>query len=90
MGVTYCGEGRKFKCGYKATIPSGTPLSIQCMFCRCATQAEGAPLRFMVASGGVSEGCGHGAPGVSLGDGQTEAEGVPSQATRCSGVCPHT
>ena len=41
--------------------------------------AEGAPTRFMVASGGVlSEGCGHGGPGVCLGDGQTEAEGVPS------------
>ena len=31
-------------------------------------------------SGGVLyEGCGHGGPGVCLGDGQTEAEGVPSQ-----------
>ena len=45
--------------------------------------AEGAPTRFMVASGGVlSEGCGHGGPGVCLGDGQTEAEGVPSQGGR--------
>ena len=34
----------------------------------------------MVASGGVlSEGYGHGGPGVCLGDGQTEAKGVPSQ-----------
>ena len=34
----------------------------------------------MVASGGgLSEGYGHGGPGVYLGDGQTEAEGVPSQ-----------
>ena len=34
----------------------------------------------MVASGGVlSEGYGHVGPGVCLGDGQTEAEGVPSQ-----------
>ena len=38
--------------------------------------AEGASTRFMVASGGVlSEGYGHGGPGVCLGDGQTEAEG---------------
>ena len=36
--------------------------------------AEGAPTRFMVASGGVlSEECGHGGAGVCLGDGQTEA-----------------
>ena len=42
--------------------------------------AEGATTRFMVASGGVlSEGYGHGGPGACLGDGQTEAEGVPSQ-----------
>ena len=45
--------------------------------------AEGAPTRFLVASGGVlSEGYGHGVPGVCLGDGQTEAEGVPSQGGR--------
>ena len=45
--------------------------------------AEGAPTRFMVASGGVlSEGYGHGGPGVCLGDGQTEGEGVPSQGGR--------
>ena len=45
--------------------------------------AEGAPTRFVVAEGGVlSEGCGHGGPGVGLGDGQTEAEGVPSQGGR--------
>ena len=42
--------------------------------------AEGAPTRFVVASGGVlPEGCGHDGSGVCLGDGQTEAEGVPSQ-----------
>ena len=36
--------------------------------------AEEAPTRFMVASVGVlSEGCGHGGPGVCLGDGQTES-----------------
>ena len=45
--------------------------------------AEGASTRFMVASGGVlSEGYGHGGPGIRLGDGQTEAEGVPSQGGR--------
>ena len=45
--------------------------------------AERASTRFMVASGGVlSEGYGHGGPGVCLGDGQTEAEGVPSQGGR--------
>ena len=37
----------------------------------------------MVASGGVlSKGCGPGGPGVCLGDGQTEAEGVPSKGGR--------
>ena len=37
----------------------------------------------MVASGGVlSEGCGHGGSAVCLGDGQTDAEGVPSQGGR--------
>ena len=45
--------------------------------------AEGPPTRFMDASGGVlSEGYGHGGTGVCLGDGQTEAEGVPSQGGR--------
>ena len=35
---------------------------------------RGAPTRLMVASGGIlSEGCGHGGPGVCLGDGQMEA-----------------
>ena len=44
---------------------------------------EGASPGFMVASGGVlSEGYGHGGPGVCLGDGQTKAEGVPSQGGR--------
>ena len=44
---------------------------------------KGASTGFMVASGGViSEGYGHGGPGVCLGDGQTEAEGVPSQGGR--------
>ena len=39
----------------------------------------------MVASwsdGVLSEGYGHGGPGVCLGDGQTEAEIVPSQGGR--------
>ena len=45
--------------------------------------AEGAPTRLMVASGGVlSEGYERDGPGVCLGDGQTEAEGVPSQGGR--------
>ena len=40
--------------------------------------AERASTRFTVASGGVlSEGYGYDGPGVCLGDGQTEAEGVP-------------
>ena len=30
---------------------------------------------------GLSEGCGHGGPGVCLGDGQTKAEELPSQGT---------
>ena len=45
--------------------------------------AEGASIGFMVASGGVlSEGYGHSGPGVRVGDGQTEAEEVPSQGGR--------
>ena len=43
--------------------------------------AEEAPTRFMVASGGVLSD-GHGGPGVCVGDGQTEAEGVPSHDGR--------
>ena len=34
------------------------------------------------SDGVLSEGYGHGGPGVCLGDGQTEAEGVPSQGGR--------
>ena len=46
-------------------------------------QVKGASTRFVVASGGVlSEGNGHGGPGVCLGDGQTEADEVPSQGGR--------
>ena len=45
--------------------------------------AEGAPTRFMVASGGgLSEGFGHGGSGICLGNGHAEAEGVPSQGGR--------
>ena len=41
----------------------------------------------MVASGGVlSEGYEHGGLGVRLGDGQTEAEGVPSQGGRADAL----
>ena len=50
---------------------------------RGAGPCRGAPTRFVVASGGVlSEGYGHGGPGVCQGDGQTEAEEVPSQGGR--------
>ena len=42
--------------------------------------AEEAFTCFMLASGGVlSVGYEHDGPGVCMGDGQTEAEGVPSQ-----------
>ena len=45
--------------------------------------AEGAFTCFMVDSDGVLfEGYDHDGPGVCLGDGQTEAEGVPSQGGR--------
>ena len=45
--------------------------------------AEGAPTGFSVASDRVlSEIYGHDGPGVCLGDGQTEAEKVPSQSGR--------
>ena len=45
--------------------------------------AERASRRFMFASdGGLSDGYGHDGPGVCLGDGQTETEGVPSQGGR--------
>ena len=44
---------------------------------------EGSPACSVVASGGVlSEGYGHDEPRVCLGDGQTEAGGVPSQGGR--------
>ena len=44
---------------------------------------EGASTGFVFASGGVlSEEYGHDGFGVCLGDGQTEAEGVPSQGGR--------
>ena len=43
----------------------------------------GASTRFMAASDGVlSERYGHDGPGVCLGDGQTEDQGVPSQGGR--------
>ena len=56
--------------------------------------AEGASTGFMIASGGVlSEGYGHGGPGICLGNGQTEAEAVPSQGVRGDALLqrmPHT
>ena len=49
---------------------------------------------FMVAPDGVlSEGYGPDGPGVCLGDGQTEAEGIPSQDGRGDALLrrmPHT
>ena len=43
----------------------------------------------MGGTGGVlSEGYGHGGPGVSLGDGQTEDEGVPLQGGRGDALLP--
>ena len=46
-------------------------------------QANGASTGFMFTSVGVlPEGYGHAGPGVCLGDGQTKAEGVPSQGGR--------
>ena len=68
-GATPCGGSR----------PSNTFLSKS----EGLVHAEGAPTRFVVASGGVlSEGYGHDGPGVCLDDDQTEAEGVPSQCGR--------
>ena len=56
--------------------------------------ARGALTGFMVASGGgLSEGYGHDGPGVYLGDGQTDAEGVLSQGGRGDALLrrkPHT
>ena len=47
--------------------------------------AEGSSLCFVFASGvSLSEGYGHGGPGVCLGNGQTEAEGVLSQGGRAA------
>ena len=43
---------------------------------------HGAPTGFMSSGGILSEGYGHIGPGVCLGDGQTEAEGVPSHGGR--------
>ena len=48
-----------------------------------ADNAEGAFSGFIVASGGVlSERYGYDGPGVCLGDGQMEADGVPSHGGR--------
>ena len=50
--------------------------------------AERASTGFIFASGGVpSEGYGHGGSDVCLGDGHTEAEGVPSQGGRGDAFC---
>ena len=48
------------------------------------------PTRFVVASGGVLfEGYQYGGPGVCLGDGQTETEGVTSQGGRGDALLPY-
>ena len=71
------GMWRNFLCGGSRPSDSFLPRS------EGLDHDEGAPTRFMVASSGVlSEGYGHGGPGVCLGDGQTEAEGVTSQDGR--------
>ena len=70
--------------GQVARLPAEDPAH-WILFCRDPRldHTEGASTRFMVASGGVlSERYGHGGPGVCLGDGQTEDEGVPSQGGR--------
>ena len=47
----------------------------------------------VVTSGRLSEGYGHDGPSVCLGDGQTEAEGIPSEGGRgdalVRGMFPH-
>ena len=65
--------------GHVARLPA-EDLAHRILSFRGWTMPRGAPI---VASGGVlSERYGHGGPGVCLGDGQTEAEGVPSQGGR--------
>ena len=54
-----------------------------------ARSGVGASTGFIVASGGVlSEGYGHGEPGICLGDGQIEAEGILSQGGRRDALLP--
>ena len=66
-----------------------TPCSVSCQLDFVLSKSEGldhaerASTGFVTASVGVlSEGYGHGGPDVCLGDGQKEAEGVPSQGGR--------
>ena len=62
------------------TIP---PIGFFLVEIRGAGPCRGASTGFMVESGGVlSERYGHGGHGVCLGDGQTKAEGIPSQSGR--------
>ena len=57
--------------------------------CEWVDHAEGASTGDMGASGGVlPEGYGHDGPGVCVGDGQTEDEGVPSQGGRGDALLP--
>ena len=67
--------------GHVARLPAQDPAQrFFLVEIRGAGPCRGAPTCFMVASGGVLyKGSGHGGPGVCLGHGQTEAEGVPSQ-----------
>ena len=58
------------------------PVGISPVEIRGAVPCRGASTGFMVATGGVLSENGHGGPGVRLGDGKTEAEGVPSQGGR--------
>ena len=52
---------------------------------------EGRPRAFVVKSSGVlSEGYGRDGPGVCLSDGQTEAEGIPSQGGRGDALLRYT
>ena len=70
--------------GHVARLPAEDPAHrILSPRSKGLVHAEVASTRFMVASdGGLSEGYGHGGPGVCLGDVQTEDEGVPSQGGR--------
>ena len=77
-------EGQLRLYGHVARLPAEDPPSDSFMSgSEGLDHVERASTRFMVASdGGLSEGYVHGGPGVCLGDGQTEAEVLPSQDGR--------